>query len=167
MVDNANGGWRRLVSSPQPMRIVEHQAIATLVESGFVVIALGGGGIPVIEQADGGYRGVEAVVDKDLASAMLAAALGADVLCLTTGVERVALNFRRPDQRLLATLDVSETRRHLADGQFPAATMGAKLEAALSFLEDGDGDVLITSPYRLADAMAGRTGTRVIAGVTT
>ncbi len=162
MVDDANGGWRRLVPSPQPIRIVEQRAIASLIEGGFVVIALGGGGIPVVDQVDGSYRGVEAVIDKDLASAMLAAEMGADVLCLTTGVERVALNFRRPDQRLLDSVDVDETRRHLADGQFPAGTMGAKLEAALNFLEAGNGDVIITSPYRLADAMNGRTGTRVV-----
>src|ERR671928_1618259 len=128
------------------------------------VVAAGGGGIPVIEEPGGRLRGVEAVIDKDFASALLATALGADLLCITTGVEAVAVDFGRPTQRRLDVLDADEARRHLADGQFPPGSMGPKIEAALRYLDAGGGDVLITSPDRLADALAGRTGTRVVAG---
>src|SRR5436190_2033511 len=106
---------------------------------------------------------VEAVIDKDYASALLARSIGADLLCITTGVDRVAINFGRPDQRALDVLDADEARRHLADGQFPAGSMGPKIEAALGFVESGGAEVLITSPDRLNEALDGTAGTRIVA----
>jgi carbamate kinase len=163
VAEDSGRGWRRLVASPRPVRIVEQDAIETLVEAGFLVVAAGGGGIPVVEQPDGRLEGVEAVIDKDFASALLATSLGADLLCITTGVDRVAVNFGRPDQRALDVVGVDEARRHLDDGQFPAGSMGPKIEAALGFLEAGGDEVLICGPDRLAEALAGGTGTRIVA----
>lgn len=166
IIEDSGRGWRRLVPSPQPGRIVEQDAIETLVGAGFIVVAAGGGGIPVAEDDEGRYTGVEAVIDKDFASAQLATSLGADLLWITTGVDRVAVNFGRRDQRALDVLDADEARRHLADGQFPPGSMGPKIEAALRYLDAGGGEVLISSPDRLADALAGHTGTRVVATAT-
>lgn len=162
ITEDAGRGWRRLVASPQPIRILEQDAIKTLVRAGFLVVAAGGGGIPVVEEADGRLRGVEAVIDKDFASALLATELEAEMLCITTGVDRVAINFGRPDERTLDVVGVDEARRHLADGQFPPGSMGPKIEAALRYLEAGGSEVLITSPGRLAEALQGRTGTRLV-----
>jgi carbamate kinase len=163
VAEDSGRGWRRLVASPQPARIVEQDAIETLVDAGFLVVAAGGGGIPVVEDPDGRLRGVEAVIDKDFASALLARSVGADLLCITTGVDQVAVNYGRPDQRALDVVTPDEARCHLADGQFPAGSMGPKIEAALGFLEHGGDEVLITSPERLADALQGATGTRIVA----
>lgn len=163
ITEDSGRGWRRLVPSPQPARIVEQDAIETLVYAGFIVVAAGGGGIPVVEDHEGRYHGIEAVIDKDFASAALATSLGADLLWITTGVDRVAIDFGTPEQRALEVLDADEARRHLADGQFPAGSMGPKIEAALRYLEAGGGEVLISSPDHLSDALAGRTGTRVVA----
>lgn len=163
IVEDSGRGWRRLVPSPRPVRIVEQDAIETLVDSGFLVVAAGGGGIPVVEDEDGRYVGIEAVIDKDFASAQLATSLGADLLWITTGVDRVAIDFGTPRQRALDVLDADDARRHLADGQFPPGSMGPKIEAALDFLESGGREVLISSPDRLADALAGTTGTRMLA----
>ena len=162
MVEDAGRGYRRVVASPRPRRIVEAAAIRTLLDAGFVVIACGGGGIPVVETAPGVYRGVEAVVDKDLASALLAAALGVPVLLLSTGVEKVAIRFRKPDQRDLDRITVTETRRHLAAGEFPPGSMGPKMQAAIEFVERGGQEVVITSPDHLEAAVAGRTGTHIV-----
>jgi carbamate kinase len=163
VAEDSGRGWRRLVASPRPMRIVEQEAIETLSDAGFLVVAAGGGGIPVVEHPDGRLEGVEAVIDKDFASALLARSIGADLLCITTGVDRVAINFGTPDQRALDVVDVDEARRHLADGQFPPGSMGPKIEAALAFLEAGGDEVLITSPERLVDALDGAAGTRIVA----
>ena len=163
VAEDSGRGWRRLVASPQPVRILEQDAIQTLVDAGFLVVAAGGGGIPVVERPDGRLEGVEAVIDKDFASALLARAVGADLLCITTGVDRVAVHFDTPDERALDVVSVDEARRHLADGQFPAGSMGPKIEAALGFVEAGGDEVLITSPDRLADALRGTTGTRIVA----
>jgi carbamate kinase len=163
VTEDSGRGWRRLVPSPQPARILEQDAIETLVEGGFLVVAAGGGGIPVVEDPDGRLRGVEAVIDKDFASGLLATAIGADLLCITTGVDRVAINFGRPDQRALDVVSIDEARGYLADGQFPPGSMGPKVEAALRYLESGGAEVLITSPDRLAEALAGGTGTRIVA----
>ena len=163
VAEDSGRGWRRLVASPQPVRIVEQDAIQTLVDAGFLVVAAGGGGIPVVERPDGRLEGVEAVIDKDFASALLARAVGADLLCITTGVDRVAVDFGTPSQRALEVVSVDEARRHLADGQFPAGSMGPKIEAALGFVEAGGDEVLITSPDRLAEALQGATGTRIVA----
>jgi carbamate kinase len=163
VAEDSGRGFRRLVPSPRPVRIVEQDAIETLVDAGFLVVAAGGGGIPVVEHADGRLEGVEAVIDKDFASAALARSVGANLLCITTGVDQVAINFGRPDQRALDVIDADEARRHLADGQFPTGSMGPKIEAALGFLAAGGDEVLITSPDRLAEALEGGTGTRVVA----
>jgi carbamate kinase len=163
MVEDSGRGYRRIVASPHPQRIVEAEQIKALVATGCVVIAAGGGGIPVVEETPGGYRGVEAVIDKDLASALLAASLGIPLLVLSTGVERVAIHFRQPDQRFLDRLTVSEARRYLAEGEFPKGSMGPKVEAAITFLEQGGSEVLITSPASLEQAFAGASGTRIVA----
>jgi carbamate kinase len=162
MVEDSGRGYRRIVPSPHPLRIVEAEQIKTLVSSGCVVIAAGGGGIPVVEEQHG-YAGVEAVIDKDLASALLASSLGIPLLVLSTGVERVAIHFRQPDQRFLDRLSVTEARRYLAEGEFPKGSMGPKVEAAITFLERGGSEVLITSPANLEQAFAGASGTRIVA----
>jgi carbamate kinase len=163
MVEDSGRGYRRIVPSPHPQRIVEAEQIRALVATGCVVIAAGGGGIPVVEDPPGAYRGVEAVIDKDLASALLAASLGIPLLVLSTGVERVAIHFRQPDQRFLDRLTVSEARRYLAEGEFPKGSMGPKVEAAITFLEQGGSEVLITTPASLEQAFAGESGTRIVA----
>lgn len=162
VAEDSGRGWRRLVPSPAPRRILEAQAVCTLSRAGVTVIAGGGGGIPLVESSDGAYRGVEAVVDKDLTSALLADELGADLLVITTGVDRVAVDFGRPGQRFLDELDTGTAQRLLAEGQFPEGSMGPKVRAALRFLgRDPARDVLITSPSGLADALRGRGGTRL------
>lgn len=160
--EDAGRGWRRLVPSPAPCRVVEQDAIATLLAAGHVVIAGGGGGIPVVPLPDGSLQGVEAVIDKDATSALLAAALGADELIVTTGVERIALDWGTPHHRELTRLDAAEARRHLADGQFPEGSMGPKVRAALDFLAVGGRSVLVTSPAALGEALRGRAGTRIV-----
>jgi carbamate kinase len=162
IVEDAGRGYRRVVASPRPLRIVESAQIKSLVEGGFIVIAVGGGGIPVIEESPGSYRGVEAVIDKDRASALLAASLGVPLLVLSTGVEQVAIHFRQPDQRWLERITVSEAKQYLEEGEFPKGSMGPKVEAAVSFLEHGGQEVLITTPAALERAIAGETGTRIV-----
>ena len=162
-VEDSGRGYRRIVPSPHPLRIVEEAQIAALVSAGFVVIAAGGGGIPVVEEPPAGYRGVEAVIDKDLASALLASGLKIPLLVLSTGVEQVAIHFRQPNERFLDRLSVSEARGYLAEGQFPKGSMGPKVEAAITFLEHGGAEVLITSPASLEKAFAGESGTRIMA----
>ncbi len=162
MVEDAGRGYRRVVASPRPVRIVEIAAIRALVNAGLVVVAAGGGGIPVVEEAPGVYRGVEAVIDKDLASGLLASSLGVPVLVISTGVERVAVRFRQPDQRFLERVTIAEMRRHLAAGEFPEGSMGPKVRAAIEFIERGGQEVVITSLGCLEAAVAGRTGTHVV-----
>ncbi|HEY7589991.1 MAG TPA: carbamate kinase [Candidatus Limnocylindrales bacterium] len=162
MIEDSGRGYRRVVPSPVPLRIVESDQIRALVDAGFVVVAVGGGGIPVVEESSGVYQGVEAVIDKDRASALLAASLGVPLLVLSTGVEQVAVHFRQPDQRFLDRLPVSDARRYLAEGEFPKGSMGPKIEAAIAFLERGGEEVLITTPAALERAIAGATGTRVV-----
>lgn len=159
--EDSGRGWRRVVPSPRPRRILEEVAIRSLVDDDVLVVAGGGGGIPLEELPGGGYQGVEAVIDKDFTSAHIAEALGAELLVITTGVAQVAVNFGRPNQRLLGQVEPAEARRHLADGQFPPGSMGPKIEAALEFLDAGGEQVLITAPDRLTDALAGATGTRI------
>jgi carbamate kinase len=162
IVEDAGRGYRRVVASPRPLRIVESAQIKSLVDGGFIVIAVGGGGIAVIEESPGSYKGVEAVIDKDRASALLAASLGVPLLVLSTGVEQVAIHFRQPNQRWLERITVSEAKQYLEEGEFPKGSMGPKVEAAVSFLERGGQEVLITTPAALERAIAGETGTRIV-----
>src|SRR2546427_10703210 len=164
MVEDAGRGCRRVVPSPWPAEIVERLVVKGLVHQAIVVIACGGGGIPVVREADGRLAGVEAVIDKDLASALLAQSIGADLLLICTQVERVSLNYGKSDQRDLDALTVDEAKRYLSEGHFPAGSMGPKIRAAIQFLEAGGAETLITSPAHLERALAGQTGTRITGG---
>ncbi len=164
IVEDAGRGWRRVVPSPLPVEIVERLVIKGLVHQAIVVIACGGGGIPVVRERDGRLAGVEAVIDKDLASALLAQSIGADLLLISTAVERVSLNYGKPDQRELGLVTVEDAKRFLSEGHFPAGSMGPKIRAAIQFVEAGGSEALITSPAHIARAMAGQTGTRIRAG---
>ncbi|MDM7916578.1 MAG: carbamate kinase, partial [Candidatus Eisenbacteria bacterium] len=154
LAEDAGRGIRRVVPSPVPLRIVEVSAIRTLFEAGHIVIAAGGGGIPVVEE-HGRLRGVEAVIDKDLASIILALAVRVDTVVNVTAIDQVALDFGKPTQRNLSTLTLEEAKRHLRDGQFPDGSMGPKIRAAVQFLEGGGREVIITSPSRVREALDG------------
>jgi carbamate kinase len=160
--EDAGRGFRRLVPSPSPVEVVEQAEIQSLLASGCVVVACGGGGIPVVRR-EGALEGVAAVIDKDLASSLLAGKIGAERLVISTAVEQVYLNFGRSDQRALSVVSATELRAHLAAQQFPEGSMGPKVEAALDFVSRGGGEVIITDPEHLAAAMAGTTGTRIVA----
>ncbi len=160
--EDAGRGWRRVVPSPRPRSIVEVETIAGLARSGHTVIACGGGGIPVVADARGELRGVEAVIDKDLASSLLARDMGADLLLVSTGVERVAINFNKPNQQWLDRMTVSEAKRHAADDQFDRGSMGPKIDAIVAFLEGGGREGLVTDPPNIGRALAGETGTRIV-----
>jgi carbamate kinase len=164
LVEDAGRGWRRVVPSPMPVEIIERLTIKGLVYQSIVVIAAGGGGIPVVREADGELRGVEAVIDKDLASSLLAQSIGADLFVISTAVEQVALNFGRPDQRAIAAMTVGEAKRHLSQGQFPPGSMGPKILAAVQFVEATGAEALITAPEHIQRALAGETGTRITGG---
>jgi carbamate kinase len=161
MVEDAGRGWRRVVPSPRPVRIIEFAVIRHLAKDGFVVIAAGGGGIPVVADKDGLLEGVAAVIDKDLAAAVLAAQIGASALVISTNVEKVCLNFGTPDQRAVDTMTVSEARRFIAEGQFKPGSMLPKIEACLHFVEQCGGTAVITCPSDLSLALDGSAGTRV------
>lgn len=160
-VEDSGRGYRRVVASPEPLRIVEIDAIRAFLGAGVIPIAIGGGGIPVGTRADGSFYGLPAVIDKDLTSALLANSLHADRLMMFTGVERVMLDFGKPSQRPVDAMSTAEARRYLAEGQFPPGSMGPKIEAALRYLERGGRAVTITSIDRAADALAGRAGTTI------
>lgn len=160
--EDAGRGWRRVVASPQPLRIVEEDTIRLLLEQDVVVIAVGGGGIPVRENEQGELEGCAAVIDKDLASCLLAKNLKADLFIISTGVDKVAVDFKKPTQRELDRLTVAEAKKYLAEGQFPAGSMGPKIEAAIDFLEHGGKEVIITQPFLLEEAIAGRNGTHLV-----
>lgn len=161
LVQDAGRGFRRVVRSPAPLAIVEQDAIKMLFEQGVIVIAVGGGGIPVTVSANGSLRGVAAVVDKDLASATLATAIGADKIIDLTSVEKVKLNYGKPHERDLDRLTTSEAKRYLADGQFPRGSMGPKIEASIQFLEHGGQRVIISNLENLIEAFDGATGTHL------
>jgi carbamate kinase len=162
MKEDSGRGWRKVVPSPRPLEIIQLDAIKTLLHSGHSVIAGGGGGIPVIRDASGFLVGVEAVIDKDRLSALLAAQLGADLFIILTGVAKVALDFGRPSQRWLDRLTAAEARKHLAEGQFPAGSMGPKIESALAYLDGGGQEVLITTAEALATGDPATVGTRIV-----
>jgi carbamate kinase len=159
--EESGRGWRRVVPSPRPLRVVEAAAIRSLIDSGSIPIAVGGGGIPVV-QTPAGLRGVEAVIEKDLATSVLAAALGADAVLFLTGVDRVFTGFGGPSPRPLDRLTVSEARRLLGAGEFPRGSMGPKVEAAVGFVEGGRGHAVITSLDQVAGALEGHAGTSIV-----
>ncbi|MBP1606555.1 MAG: carbamate kinase [Acidobacteria bacterium] len=159
--EDAGRGWRRVVPSPDPLAIVEIEAIRTLVRAGFVVTAVGGGGIPVVRNARGELHGVEAVIDKDLASALLAIALQADQFVISTAVSRIALDFGTPRERPINRMTLDEARRHLADGQFGEGSMAPKVRAIVNYLEAGGRRAIVTRPDDLERAVDGEAGTIV------
>jgi len=162
VMEDAGRGWRRVVPSPIPIKIIERDAIKCLIEAGFVVIGVGGGGIPVIEDENGNLVGAEAVIDKDYASSLLATALNADLFLISTAVEKVALNYGKPDQVWLDRMTLAEARRYLAEGHFPKGSMEPKIQAIIWYLERGGKEALITNPENIARALRGETGTRIV-----
>jgi len=163
LAEDAGRGYRRLVPSPRPRSVVEGDVIRALSSQGAVVIAAGGGGVPVVRRADGALQGVEAVVDKDLSAALLGRLLGARMLVLVTAVDHVSRHFGRPDEEDLPRLNARELRILLDEGEFPPGSMGPKMEAALDFLADGGERVVVASTRNLALACAGRSGTQITA----
>jgi len=156
-------GFRRVVASPLPLDVVEKGTIKDLIDDGKVVIAAGGGGVPVMRLDDGTLSGVDAVIDKDRASALLANLIGADELCILTGVDRVAVNYKKPDQTYFDAMTVPECERYLAEGQFPKGSMGPKIEAACDFIRRGGTKVIITSMAMALAAIDGKAGTIITA----
>ena len=162
VVEDAGRGWRRVVASPLPVEIMELEAIKTLIDSGTVTITVGGGGIPVIE-TDQGVKGTAAVIDKDFASAFLAKEINADMLLISTAVEKVALNFGKPNQIDLDQLTVAEAKKYLEEGtHFAKGSMEPKIKAIVGFLEQGGKEALITNPENIGRALKGETGTRIV-----
>lgn len=161
MKKDSNRGWRRVVPSPTPLEIMNMGAIKTLINGDYHVIACGGGGVPVVTGDDGNDYGLDAVIDKDLASALLALELKADLLIISTGVAEVAVNYGKPDQKPLNNVTVAELRKYYDEGQFPAGSMGPKVLAAMNFIEKGGKEVIITSPENLVNAVKHGGGTHI------
>jgi len=159
-IEDSGRGWRKVVPSPKPQEIVELNLIKTLVDAGAIVIASGGGGIPVVKEA-GSLVGVEAVIDKDLASSLLAKQLGADMLIIATDVPYVAINYGKPEQENLKELSVQEAEKYLDEGQFGKGSMGPKVQAALSFVKTG-GEAIIAALSDLREAVKGQSGTKIV-----
>ena len=164
--EDSGRGWRRIVASPRPRKILDLKTVDALLDAGVVPIACGGGGVPVVRSAQGNWSGVAAVIDKDLTSAMLAAHLHADALIMLTGVERVALDFNKPTQRWLDHMTLQEAREHAAQGQFPPGSMGPKIAAAITYLQESpeanhEGEVIITSLEKAFEALMGGAGTHI------
>jgi carbamate kinase len=161
-IEDSGRGYRRVVPSPKPIDIVEKEAIKSLVNAGYVVIAVGGGGIPVIKTRENSYLGVDAVIDKDFATSLLAEQVNAETLIITTGVPRVCINFGKPNQLALEKISVEETKQYVLENHFPAGSMLPKIEASLSFLEKGGKRVVITNPESLKDAIIEKQGTHIV-----
>ena len=161
VVEDAGRGWRRVVASPVPKAVLEIGAVKSLLDAGFVVVAAGGGGIAVVEDSSGAVTGASAVIDKDLASSLLARQLGADVLVISTAVEKVCLDYGKPTQRSLDSMTLAETKRYMAEGHFKPGSMLPKMQAVVEFLEAGGKVAIITDPDHLGAALNGRGGTRV------
>ena len=168
MIEDSGRGWRRVVPSPLPQRIIQKDMIKMLAEAGHIVIACGGGGIPIMKGPDDRYVGVEAVIDKDLASSLLAANIGADMLIILTQVPKVALNFGKPNQKDLDRLTLADAKRYLDEGHFAPGSMRPKVEAAIGFLQSpidalfNGREVIITDPAHLAEALEGKHGTHFV-----
>ena len=163
IVEDAGRGFRRVVASPRPQQIIELEVIRRLVAGGTVVVAVGGGGIPVVEEDDGSLVGLEAVIDKDLATSLLARELKADLLIICTAVEKVCLNYRKPDERALDRLTLAEAKQYLKEGHFAPGSMKPKIEAVIEYLEGGGREALITDPAHLVAAIKGQAGTWIVA----
>jgi carbamate kinase len=161
MKEDAGRGWRRVVPSPKPLDIVEKEIIQMLLKNDVIVVAAGGGGIPVVRE-NGKLKGIEAVIDKDRASALLAIEINADELIILTGVEKVALNYGKPNQTFVDTLIVDDAMKYLKEGHFPAGSMGPKIEAAIDFVSATNKTCLITDMRKLKEALSGKTGTRIV-----
>ena len=161
VVEDAGRGWRRVVASPLPKRVIEAEAVMKLLEAGIVVITVGGGGIPVIEDEHGNLRGCAAVIDKDYASSLLARSIGADLFLISTAVEKVALNFGKPNQKWLDHMTLDEAKKYLAEGHFAPGSMGPKIQAIIWFLEAGGKKAIITNPENIERALLGETGTHI------
>ena len=155
-------GWRRVVPSPRPVKIVQRHMVRDAAAGGHIVIAGGGGGIPIVHAASGDYEGIEAVIDKDLTSSVLATDVGADLLVILTAVDGVYINFRQPNELRLGAVTLAECERHIADGHFPEGSMGPKIEAVHGFLKRGGRRALITRPDLLEEAMDGSAGTHFV-----
>ncbi len=163
--EDAGRGWRRVVASPLPLRIVEEPAIKALVDAGMIVIAVGGGGIPVVADEQGYLHGVAAVIDKDFASSLLATDLGADTFIISTAVEKVAINFGKPDQKWLDKVTLAEAKAYLTEGtHFAKGSMAPKIQAIINFLEGGGQHAIVTDPASIPQALAGKTGTHFVQG---
>jgi len=162
VVEDAGRGWRRVVPSPIPSKIVEAPAIKDLVDKGFTVVGVGGGGIPVIEKENGDLVGVEAVIDKDFGSAVLAGLIKADLFIISTAVEKVAINNNKPDMKWLDTMTVAEAKQYMADGHFAKGSMLPKIQAILKFFEEGGKRAIITNPENIGRALKGETGTHIV-----
>ncbi len=161
VIEDANRGWRRVVASPRPLRIVELHSVRTLVDAGVVVVAVGGGGIPVARNDAGDLEGVAAVIDKDLASSLLAQLLSADLFLIATAVEKVALGFGTPAERWVDKLSLAQARRYLSEGgHFAKGSMAPKIQAVIEYLEHGGGEAVITDPEHIEPALRGQSGTR-------
>jgi carbamate kinase len=163
VVEDAGRGWRRVVASPLPKEVVELEAVKALIDAGTVVITVGGGGIPVVDVGDHEYRGVAAVIDKDFASSLLARLIQADLFLISTAVEKVAINFGKPEQQWLDRMTLAEARQYLAEGtHFAKGSMAPKIEAIIWFLENGGKQALITNPENIGRALKGETGTWIV-----
>jgi carbamate kinase len=163
VVEDAGRGWRRVVASPLPKEVVELDSVKTLINTGTVVITVGGGGIPVIDKGDGEYVGMAAVIDKDFASSLLARLIKADLLLISTAVEKVALNFGKPDQKWLDRITLGEAKQYLTEGMhFAKGSMATKIQAIIWFLEAGGKQALITNPENIGRALKGETGTWIV-----
>jgi carbamate kinase len=162
VAEDAGRGWRRVVPSPLPIRIMEVDAIQALLEDGFVVISVGGGGIPVVADETGDLVGIEAVIDKDFASSLLATNISADLFLISTAVEKIALNFNKPDQQWLDRMTLPEAKRYLEEGHFAKGSMEPKVQAIIGYLERGGKRAVITDPENIERALAGETGTSIV-----
>ena len=162
MVEDSGRGFRRVVPSPRPQKIIQRYMIRDSVKRGHIVIAVGGGGIPIMKSKEGDYVGIEAVIDKDLASCNLACEIDADSFIILTEVEKVCLNFNTPEQTTLDELTVDEAEKYLKDGHFPPGSMGPKIQAAIDFVRTCNREVIITSMSKLSEALERKTGTRVV-----
>jgi len=163
VVEDAGRGWRRVVASPLPVEVVELDTVKALINAGVVVITVGGGGIPVIDTGNGDYAGVAAVIDKDYASSLLAQSIGADLFLISTAVEKVAINYGKPDQQWLDRITVSEAKKYLAEGtHFAKGSMAPKIQAIIRFMEAGGKHAIITTPENIGRALRGETGTHIV-----